>query len=42
LVNSVLAEIELFAAGHVFPDDVCLVSMEIAHLEVGEAQLMAT
>ena len=42
LVDSVIAEIELFAAGHVFPDDVCLVSMEIAHLEASEAQLVAT
>ena len=33
LVDSVLAEIERFAAGHVFPDDVCLVSMEIARLQ---------
>ena len=33
LVNAVLEEIELFAAGHIFPDDVCLVSMEIAHLQ---------
>jgi phosphoserine phosphatase RsbU/P len=33
LIDSVLAEIELFAAGHVFPDDVCLVSMEIARLQ---------
>jgi sigma-B regulation protein RsbU (phosphoserine phosphatase) len=32
LVSSVIEEIELFAAGHVFIDDVCLVSMEIAHL----------
>ena len=33
LVNSVIEEIELFAADHVFPDDVCLVSMEIAYLQ---------
>jgi serine phosphatase RsbU (regulator of sigma subunit) len=32
LVDSLLAEIERFASGHVFPDDVCLVSMEIARL----------
>jgi len=42
LVNSVIAEIELFAVGHVFPDDVCLVSMEIAHLQGSETQLAAT
>ena len=42
LVDSVIAEIELFAAGHVFPDDVCLVSMEIAHLQGSEAQLVST
>jgi sigma-B regulation protein RsbU (phosphoserine phosphatase) len=33
LVHEVLAEIEQFAAGHVFLDDVCLVSMEIARLQ---------
>ncbi len=33
LVQDVLTEIEQFAAGHVFPDDVCLVSMEIARLQ---------
>ena len=33
LVDDVFAEIEHFAEGHVFSDDVCLVGMEIAHLE---------
>ncbi len=35
LVNDVFTEIEHFARGRDFTDDVCLVGMEIAHLEVG-------
>lgn len=34
LVNDVFSEIERFAKGRDFTDDVCLVGMEIAHLEV--------
>lgn len=37
LVHQVYAEIERFAGGQAFPDDVCLVGMEIARLEAGNA-----
>jgi sigma-B regulation protein RsbU (phosphoserine phosphatase) len=32
LVDAVISDVEDFAEGHVFSDDVCVVSMEIAHL----------
>ncbi len=37
LVQDIFNEIEDFAEGHAFTDDVCLVGMEIAHLESGTA-----
>ena len=38
LMNDVFTEIESFAEGHVFPDDVCLVGMEIARVAAMHAQ----
>ncbi len=35
LVHSVFTEVERFAEGQVFADDVCFVGMEIAHLNAG-------
>ncbi len=37
LVNDIFAEVEQFAAGRPFADDVCIVGMEIAHLEANAA-----
>jgi hypothetical protein len=34
LMQDVFSEIETFAEGEAFPDDVCLVGMEIARLEI--------
>lgn len=38
IINDVFREIERFAEGHVFPDDVCLVGMEIARVAAIHAQ----
>ena len=37
LMDDVFTEIESFADGHVFPDDVCLVGMEIARVTAAHA-----